>query len=1011
MGASEQQIPLLPSKKYLDGRHLDRVVEMMNQSALDAYAREPMDSQQCAATTTPIKAIESFDPKTGKITFKEDAYLRHRLPQHHSVEEGGENFLDVFVKNGLSKDSHVVWHTTAGDVRQLQEWGGIEGDTLTSKVICKVGEFRSLVAKRAIESSVLDQHAEQEENIAMAVIQRARILEPIELLVNRTNELAKLEEAQNDKEGVKPQLEAAIEELRQALTNYLSKIDAADQAVVAKLDKSYQKDIAVVKVLQRKLSIVELGLKFHGNTKAVYEIFNTKIDAFVKARLENAIGFATGATERIGYQSYQKTFSKKPQHLLRGNGRLHDFLAEAFLTTNKHICDSNRQPKPSNQLNFGDPATAVLIDTRKFEIKSRVQFEHFLRGVSVIDQGLNVSDFASKCNRAVLASWNSRWFDPYGKSKPLGYAMSTVLAVPNYLATTFGGSSAIEDWLASKNAINLNGVTGVDYVRIMDLLGCCQETAAHDLGMQSRKVVRVVRHAVVDSAIALAERGAAQARELKKDFTEHGYYGRWKRHHETPSVVSRKRDSSAISEGEQDSSSKISKTAADQEPVIAAGSEAKDSAADKQEKLEKFFNTLQELDAKLPEQWPELRALMEQITQQQQTQRTAGVAQEKFVHIDEHLGAYRPYDVFSGLINGIRLIFDYFKDEVHTKNPLIGGVAISIYYYAFMASFNPDLIPEFLRNQKVMDASNLVGNAMASGPASAGIGSGFLFYKAFYAAMNGMQQGSESWIWDLASAFGRNPGMATIAIAASWFTGYAVTELVDIPFLTEHLREDLGTIPFFAQFFAGLKILALTFEFFAEDEKQEKSYFGQSVGDITQVILTSIRALLSPFSGSLEAVKDFGRIFVNAPKIAAYNTLGLIKTVTDYTNLIFKDLMVELPGMFAGLIVPETGVLKQEISQFVYENTTGILLEFIQSKIQDMGREHVRLQDLAPFEKVKERVLKGLQEYVENQAKEATVAPNAASPQPAASMSVTLLQNSGLLQPPHISVSAAATMH
>jgi hypothetical protein len=513
---------------------------------------------------------------------------------------------------------------------------------------------------------------------------------------------------------------------------------------------------------------------------------------FLRERLKNALVCVKSLNEMNTWDNYKWN-----------RGQLNSAICVAEETLSKYHYDSNEPITMEHQLVSADPNKRIFVNSHEVGIHSR---QGLLALHNAMCASYNPEEQKQHTDQVKSAGWHfGIWARSFDKPRSFGTNVRNFfLGLANPIFACFN-SDFIENIIMEPEQ-NLD-IAKINPLNESVLLLCseCAHSASYDLGVALHSVGTEAWRAVASIFQGLWQGGIKQGEAVVNDFRE-GLWAKW-------------------------FARKPSAEPTPSTPLIPT--EAKE---------------IKEMILALDEARKFMQANHADL----------------FKHIDEHIAAnaspshhqvpYRPYDVITGLFNGIISIFDYFKEEVHDKHPVTGTLAMAVYYYCFVTCWNKAFL--WPKCQTAEDISLAVGEAMASGGISEGIAAGFSLYKATFASLEFMFDGANSWLWDILSALAKNPGTATVAVLMSWATGYALTEKVDVPWLSEELRSDLGKIPFFAQFFAGLKLLVVTYEFFSKNPVYNKSYFGETTKDVLHFAITLCRLPLSVLSLSSRPWED-----------------------------------------------------------------------------------------------------------------------------------------------------------
>ena len=158
--------------------------------------------------------------------------------------------------------------------------------------------------------------------------------------------------------------------------------------------------------------------------------------------------------------------------------------------------------------------------------------------------------------------------------------------------------------------------------------------------------------------------------------------------------------------------------------------------------------------------------------------------------------------------HGAQAFTDTFVHNIHGKHPIIGAI------YSILGASTAGAVwfgfggPHFAGAMLEMSA------AVSSGTTFGGVSTGSTVGQISAAIAEAIVHGHESWLARGLDLFSKNPLTITSGMVSGFAIGYVITEVAHIPFISSYLEHELGSIPEIAQFFAGLKIAAVSFEIF-----------------------------------------------------------------------------------------------------------------------------------------------------------------------------------------------------
>lgn len=174
---------------------------------------------------------------------------------------------------------------------------------------------------------------------------------------------------------------------------------------------------------------------------------------------------------------------------------------------------------------------------------------------------------------------------------------------------------------------------------------------------------------------------------------------------------------------------------------------------------------------------------------------------------------YHSTGLLNTMTNGLKSFVDLFEHHIFAKHPFAGLLFTVAYTAGAMAVMNPKLAKSLLGGQYVEFSQNL-GNFAAHGNASSAIASGFIQAKVVACTFELMLHGADSWMVKGARIFKNDPGVFIAYTSLAIGFGYLLAYKANIPWLSKHLKDDIGSFAPLALGFAGLKVGVVLLEAF-----------------------------------------------------------------------------------------------------------------------------------------------------------------------------------------------------
>ena len=151
---------------------------------------------------------------------------------------------------------------------------------------------------------------------------------------------------------------------------------------------------------------------------------------------------------------------------------------------------------------------------------------------------------------------------------------------------------------------------------------------------------------------------------------------------------------------------------------------------------------------------------------------------------------------------------DTFVHNIYGKHPIIGAI------YSILAASTAGAVWFGFGGPKYAGAMLEMSAAVSSGTTFGGVSTGSTVGQISAAVAEALIHGHDSWVARGLDLFSKNPLTITAGMVSGFAIGYVITEVAHIPLISSYLDHELGSIPEIAQFFAGLKIAAVSFEIF-----------------------------------------------------------------------------------------------------------------------------------------------------------------------------------------------------
>ena len=167
-------------------------------------------------------------------------------------------------------------------------------------------------------------------------------------------------------------------------------------------------------------------------------------------------------------------------------------------------------------------------------------------------------------------------------------------------------------------------------------------------------------------------------------------------------------------------------------------------------------------------------------------------------------------DISNAGISGLITLNETFMHHIHAKHPFTGLLFSATYVAGGIAILAPTLA-SFLTHNYIAFAQ-MMGKLMAQGGTSSAIASGFTQAKLVAAVFESTLHGRDSWLALGAKQLEQDTANILFYTTLAIGLGYGLTHFANIPWLSDYLDEEAGTVPEIGWAFAGGKIGLLLVE-------------------------------------------------------------------------------------------------------------------------------------------------------------------------------------------------------
>lgn len=830
--------------------------EAINTKILDTIltyydpSQDHQENQDIYTLRIPKARHRIFNFVTTKLLRKQKKWeswevsaTNHKYSLHNGI-------LNILVRNNVNKDSYIIFHTNAKTLLQMQNLGLTKSQALTSQVIEAAGRYQLIVETRRIESKIVTHKTSLKSNTLSELQYQIRLLQPIERLIcnysgkelnkykqevaqtfarynrsllEQTNALCRLIEIYDQHENFNPDEKQWIENILHTPLPLIEEFLSHDKWYLHNRLKSLN---------ERFKSANNFGIDYTNSPYAAQTISDA-LQSFLRFNLNSLVHDAQALNDQL-------THNAKDVLL---HGKLRDCLVDADKIISNYIFDQLQPITYEHQSNYGvtrdgnhdatqDASYGMNNVTYHSYIHaghSRKDLEKILLGITALeDQTKQVQDDSIRTVKS--AAWNN--FSVYSKKQKLrrfaAWGLTNFLHLPlslvNLLVTALTGQSPIANFMQQTEQVILSrfGLTEDythDFYKFRDKLGVNNVYTSTAIGKMINKVVREVTAVVIQSPQLIVKKLIEQAQLLGKDFTT-GLWG----------YLYQKQFA-------KESSPEIVRV------VKSKGFAPLDKTAIK--RLERLY------------------------VQAQRANKLAYVNVEDVHYAKPHqnLSPYQPHDLLSSLMSGVEGFVNFFKNDLFEKHPMTAFIAALAYGFGGSAVLSPGILKIMLAKlgmsagkiDSVIETCHVIGKATARGDVNEAIAAGFTVAKVTGLTLNTINQGFDSVLCEVINEIRKDPLVYAAGLSLAYGFGHLLTDVITIPGLTVHLREEIGTFPAIAKVTIGSKVGVIALKSARREEQEEKSIFAHFIGDLTKLGLIALRAALSVISLSPRPWIDLGK--------------------------------------------------------------------------------------------------------------------------------------------------------
>lgn len=271
------------------------------------------------------------------------------------------------------------WQTTQKQIQHAVDYGITEFSALTSKVIGAVGAYRLLVLERVYDNGIISNKYEHKEMLLRITQTRIRNLQGLERLTNAYDLGASVDDNTKRILDTFEDYIVKMQQLQTDITTHLTILTEFDRAANQTLVEQIHRDIEKAREYQRQLSA---------------ELQTNKLS---KQRLENQALAATGPKSIVNFMKMRMiyalreaqahnqnmTFSRKAKSFSRG--QFNSYCEDALKLVDAHQADHHNPTLPEHQGYYStNENDAITLDYQRLG-KNRRTTRQYLMAISNIE--------------------------------------------------------------------------------------------------------------------------------------------------------------------------------------------------------------------------------------------------------------------------------------------------------------------------------------------------------------------------------------------------------------------------------------------------------------------------------------------------------------------------------------------------------------------------------------------------------------------------------------------------
>lgn len=697
----------------------------------------------------------------------------------------------VFPKSANS----FYWNTTQDKIQQAVDYGITQFEALTCKVIGALGAYRLKVFERAYDFGIISNKYEEKEFLLRITQARIRHMQGLERLTNAYDQHSS---EKNNLRRIQAALKNYINslvELQKDIEAHPSELNNFDLEACDKLINQIEDDIAAAEDFLDSISdplLIDQTLQDYLKGTVLSASGPDSIAHFIKTRMIYALRQAQEHNQNM-------TYSRQAGSLFRGE--FNSYCEDALQKINEYLCDHHNPVTPEHQGYFSpNPDHPLTLDFRHLG-KNRQTVRRYIMAITQIEgadkiQKNNDEKYVLHCanskiphEKPLKVTRLTSWDIQAGKSYPfirMGYWIWNLLVgiFIGFFDLPSGFISGLKGEEPTSNVSKYTKEFTPD---------CAKDTRFHDLA-EKINFPAVSLGAKLGSLIGSVIRNTV-----------------WEVFKGVRTSVQRARF-------------QIGENLVTDYNIFHHGLRTEDKifqqvTEDINELIRQQEDLFQKIDKKHKAHYKGQAAFSShgnKIT----TTITPEEIKGQFASAPYELSPGEWHDLINAALGGFNFLFDFVFNDIHAKHPFSGILYNAFYVLGTIAVLSPETL-EFM-GKNYLQISKSISDA-----ATSNLTAGASFCASVEAQVAAMAtefavSGRNSWLLTGLSSLEEEPSNMLAYGAIAVGLGAILAYGLNVPYISESIRAELGTVPAIALGVAGAKFGLCLFELFQTEAIEEK---------------------------------------------------------------------------------------------------------------------------------------------------------------------------------------------